>query len=123
MEVMRLSGYITEEKLEIASRYLLPKAQKECGVETGKINVMPGALLALINDYAREAGVRNLEKQIEKIHRKVAYKLVSKSVETVTVTPDNLVEYVGQPLFRSDRYYEVLPPGKPLWFKTCYRMD
>jgi Lon-like ATP-dependent protease len=110
MEVMRLSGYILEEKMEIAKRYLLPKSQKESGVK--KIKVADAALHQLISDYAREAGVRNLEKLIDKIHRKAAYKLVSNESKSVNVTAKTLPDYVGQPLFRSDRYYEdPLPLG------------
>lgn len=112
MEVMRLSGYILEEKKEIARRYLLPKSQKESGVPADKIKVSPVALQHLISDYAREAGVRNLEKLIDKIHRKAAYRLVKNPDKKVRIGEKNLASYVGQPLFRSDRYYEdPLPLG------------
>jgi Lon-like ATP-dependent protease len=112
MEVMRLSGYIQQEKIEIAKRYLLPKAQKESGVEAKQIKVSDDAISVLISDYAREAGVRNLEKLIDKIHRKTAFKLVSGESKKVNVTSKGLHDFVGQPVFRSDRYYEdPLPLG------------
>ena len=112
MEVMRLSGYIQQEKIEIAKRYLLPKAQKESGVEPKQIKVTDDAIALLISDYAREAGVRNLEKLIDKIHRKTAFKLVSGASKRVHVTSKALHDFVGQPVFRSDRYYEdPLPLG------------
>jgi ATP-dependent Lon protease len=86
MEVMRLSGYIQAEKLEIAKRYLLPKSQKESGVGPNQVKVTDQALSVLIGDYAREAGVRNLEKLIDKIYRKAAFKLVSGANKVVNVT-------------------------------------
>ncbi len=86
MEVMRLSGYIQAEKMEIAKRYLLPKSQKESGIGANQVKITDEALSVLIGDYAREAGVRNLEKLIDKIYRKAAYKLVSGANKVVHVT-------------------------------------
>ena len=112
MEVMRLSGYILEEKMEIAKRYLLPKSQKESGVDADKIKIGSNALRKLIGEYAREAGVRNLEKLVDKIHRKAAFMLVSKpTLKMVRVTEKNLPDFVGPPKFRSDRYYDELQLG------------
>lgn len=76
MEVISLSGYVLKEKMEIAKRYLIPKTLKECGLTEKQIKITESALQALIRDYCREAGVRNLEKMIEKICRKVTFKLV-----------------------------------------------
>ncbi|MDR0843253.1 MAG: endopeptidase La, partial [Acidobacteriota bacterium] len=76
MEVIRLSGYIAEEKREIARRYLIPKTLKSHGLKSGQVVIKPDALNHLIEDYAREAGVRNLENLIKKIARKVAMEIV-----------------------------------------------
>ena len=71
MEVIRLVGYITDEKMHIAREYLEPAAQKGAGVREGQVEVSESALLALAEEYCREAGVRSLQKHIEKIYRKV----------------------------------------------------
>ena len=71
MEVIRLVGYITDEKMHIAREYLEPAAQKGAGVSEGQVEVSESALLALAEEYCREAGVRSLQKHIEKIYRKV----------------------------------------------------
>eukprot|EP00004_Rigifila_ramosa_P002613 TRINITY_DN12712_c0_g1_i1.p1 TRINITY_DN12712_c0_g1~~TRINITY_DN12712_c0_g1_i1.p1 ORF type:complete len:954 (-),score=226.35 TRINITY_DN12712_c0_g1_i1:22-2883(-) len=76
MEVIRVAGYISEEKLEIASKYLIPASLKEHGLSPNKCAITPKALLRLINEYCRESGVRNLQKHIEKLHRKAAMALV-----------------------------------------------
>ena len=75
MEIIRLSGYILEEKLEIARRYLIPKAIRHHGLPAGKVVIKKQALMYIIDRYAREAGVRNLEKQIRKIMRKAALEI------------------------------------------------
>lgn len=82
MEVIRLSGYASDEKKAIARRYLEPQAAKDAGVPEGSTRVTDEAMDVLINEYCREAGVRNLKKQLEKVYRKVALKLV-KSGNTV----------------------------------------
>src|SRR5690606_20852708 len=76
MEVIQLSGYILEEKLEIASRYLLPRALKNLRQPKGRVSLTKPALRQLIDGYAREAGLRNLDNQIKKIVRKCAVRLV-----------------------------------------------
>jgi len=76
MEVIRLSGYTSDEKVAIARTYLEPQAARDAGVPEGAARLSDGALSALINEYCREAGVRNLRKQLEKVYRKVARKLV-----------------------------------------------
>ncbi|KAL4437435.1 hypothetical protein ABPG75_004574 [Micractinium tetrahymenae] len=80
MEVIRLSGYIFDEKVAIARTYLEPQARTDAGVPEGAIKVTDAALAALVDDYAREAGVRNLKKQLEKIYRKAALQLVRMGV-------------------------------------------
>ncbi|KAL4421915.1 hypothetical protein ABPG77_005199 [Micractinium sp. CCAP 211/92] len=80
MEVIRLSGYIFDEKVAIARAYLEPQARTDAGVPEGAVRVTDDALAALVDDYAREAGVRNLKKQLEKIYRKAALQLVRMGV-------------------------------------------
>ncbi|KAG5580895.1 hypothetical protein H5410_051522 [Solanum commersonii] len=78
MEVIAIAGYITDEKLHIARDYLEKSTRETCGIKPEQVEVTDAALLALIENYCREAGVRNLQKQIEKIYRKIALKLVRK---------------------------------------------
>lgn len=111
MEVIRLSGYVLEEKLAIAQKYLIPIAVKENGLEGKDVVCEDAALIELIKNYCREAGVRNLQKQVEKIMRKSAFKMVKDHLPSVRITQSNLVDFVGQPVFTSDRFYDRLDPG------------
>jgi ATP-dependent Lon protease len=112
MDVLRLSGYIQEEKIRIAQKYLIPRNRKTMGLKTADVSFTKGALGQLINGYAREAGVRSLEGYIKKILRKVAVRVVRGSKERKrTVTEWNLREFLGKPIFTSDRYYERTPIG------------
>ncbi|KAH8857220.1 Lon protease like, mitochondrial [Schistosoma japonicum] len=113
MEVIEVSGYVEEEKLAIAKRYLLPLATRNCGLDDSRLLVNDNAIQRLIKQYCRESGVRNLQKHIEKIVRKVAYQLVNAEEDPpISVSSDNLTIYVGQPIWTSDRLYDpVTPPG------------
>nr|NVI75662.1 Lon protease [Cucujiformia] len=111
MEMIDMSGYIAEEKLAIAKEYLLPQAVKDSGLKDDAITVEDDSLKALIKSYCRESGVRNLQKHIEKVIRKVAYKMVKEEFGTITVTPDNLADFVGKPVFTQERMYDITPPG------------
>jgi len=111
MEVITLSGYVTDEKMAIAKKYLVPTVRRESGLKVANSAINDSALRTLIRSYCREAGVRNLQKHIEKIFRKVAYKVVSTNQRSVNVTEKNLEGFVGKPVFNSDRYYDVTPPG------------
>ncbi len=112
MEVLRLSGYIEQEKYEIAKRYLLPKQLKEHGITAKELKITKKGYSSIIRNYAREAGVRNLEKQISNICRKVATKLASEEkFESVTITEKNIEEYLGKPKFTDETFYKKLPPG------------
>jgi Lon-like ATP-dependent protease len=111
MEFIRLSGYITNEKLEIAKSYLIPQAKKSCGIKDGSAIVSESAVTALIKSYCREAGVRSLEKEIEKIFRKAALKLVRKESDKIEVTAENLDDFVGKPRYANDRLYSKTPEG------------
>uniref|UniRef100_A0A8C6PJI5 Lon protease homolog, mitochondrial n=1 Tax=Nothobranchius furzeri TaxID=105023 RepID=A0A8C6PJI5_NOTFU len=111
MEMINVSGYVAQEKLAIAERYLVPQLRKVCGLTEEKSSISSEALGLLIRQYCRESGVRNLQKQIEKVFRKVAFSIVSGDQSSATVTPDNLQEYVGKPIFTVDRMYDITPPG------------
>jgi ATP-dependent Lon protease len=96
MEVIRLSGYTEDEKLNIAQRYLLPKQEKNNGVKEGEMEITEGALRGVIRYYTREAGVRSLEREISKICRKVVKGVqLKKFTEKVVVTEDNLNDFLG----------------------------
>ena len=110
MEVLHLPGYITEEKYEIAKKYLIPKAKKELGLPKSGITFTKKAILTIINNYAREAGVRNLNKQIHKILRNIAVQIVAKKITKVTVSHTTLHKYLGGARF-PDNYYSHLPVG------------
>ncbi|XP_051767322.1 lon protease homolog, mitochondrial [Ctenopharyngodon idella] len=111
MEMINVSGYVAQEKLAIAERYLVPQLRTLCGLDDQKAKITPEALNVLIRQYCRESGVRNLQKQVEKVFRKVAFRIVSGDETVVNVTPDNLQDYVGKPIFTVDRMYDVTPPG------------
>lgn len=100
MEIIRLSGYTEDEKLEIAKRHLLEKQAKEHALKPGEWHVTDEALLALIRSYTREAGVRNLERMIARLARKAVREIMSGKVKKVEVTPDTLETYAGVPRYR-----------------------
>ncbi|KAL7992866.1 hypothetical protein Chor_017122 [Crotalus horridus] len=97
--------------VDLSKRYLVPQARVLCGLDESKASIMSDVLTVLIKQYCRESGVRNLQKQIEKVLRKSAYKIVSGEVEKIEVTPENLQDFVGKPIFTVDRMYDVTPPG------------
>jgi ATP-dependent Lon protease len=106
MEVISLSGYLLEEKLEIATNYLLPKALKNLKQKKRAINISRAAMRALIDGYAREAGLRNLENQIKKIVRKCAVKMVEGHKGRIQIEPANVEELLGQPLFSNESLFD-----------------
>ena len=107
MEVLRLSGYTEEEKLNIALRYLVPKQMKNAGLQTDELTISQDTIRDIIRYYTREAGVRNVEREIAKICRKVVKKKVGDKVEgAIEVTPDNLEDYLGVRRFRFGRKEE-----------------
>ena len=96
LEVIRLSGYTEDEKVSIAQRYLLPKQMKNSGLKTTELSVAESALRDIVRYYTREAGVRSLEREINKICRKVVKMLLLKKQEKkVAVTPKNLDKFLG----------------------------
>ncbi|KAH8373400.1 hypothetical protein KR009_005485 [Drosophila setifemur] len=111
MELIEMSGYVAEEKIAIAREYLIPQAMKDCGLTDKQINITEDALNMLIRSYCRESGVRNLQKHIEKVIRKVAFRLVKKEGEYFPVNADNLTTFLGKQIFSSDRMYATTPVG------------
>lgn len=127
MDILRLSGYILQEKVEIARKYLIPRHRKEMGLKATQVIFSKEPLRFIINGYAREAGVRTLENDIKRILRKVAVKVVgemdarkrrrkpAKKAATALnrhhITHSAVKEYLGKPRFTSDRYYPQTPIG------------
>ncbi len=103
MEVISLSGYIADEKLAIAKKYLLPRQIDKAGLSKGTVKVDTKTLRTLIDHYARDAGVRRLEKQLGKIVRKSTVKLLEGEQPPITITEKTLVDYLGSPVFRDER--------------------
>ena len=114
MEVIELSGYTANEKKMIAKNYLIPKNLKSKGLdkEDFKVQLQDEALEFLIDRYAREAGVRNLEKKISRIFEKICLSIVKSNQKEYAVKKDDIKGYVGPPIFSSDRLYpHELPRG------------
>ncbi|KAG2464193.1 LONM protease, partial [Polypterus senegalus] len=111
MEMINVSGYVAQEKLAIAERYLVPQLRALCGLDEEKTSITSEALTVLIKQYCRESGVRNLQKQVEKVFRKSAYRIVNGEATSVQVTVENLQDFVGKPIFTVDRMYDITPPG------------
>jgi len=103
MEVIRLSGYITEEKLAIAKRHLWPKQLEKAGVAKTSLTISDSALRLVIDGYAREAGVRQLEKQLGKLVRKAVMKLLEEPTAKLKIAPKDLEAALGMPVFRSEQ--------------------
>lgn len=106
MEVISISGYTEEEKVNIALKYLVNKQMEAHGLQKKNMRIGEEAIRDVINYYTREAGVRNLEREIASVCRKVARALVSSGKKSVTVTPSNLEKYLGTRRFRYDKANE-----------------
>jgi ATP-dependent Lon protease len=100
MEIIPLSGYTEDEKAEIAKRHLLPKAIKNHGLKAAELSLDDDALLEIIRRYTREAGVRNLERELAKLARKAVTKIVKREEKRVAITLENLPDYLGVPRHR-----------------------
>ena len=111
MEVIRLAGYILEEKVEIAKHYLVPKQLQEHGFAEDEITFTDAALRLIVDKYAREAGVRNLEKQIRKIIRKATLKLAEEEEILFIIDAEQVEDYLGKPIFRTEKLYDKAIPG------------
>jgi ATP-dependent Lon protease len=109
MEVIRLSGYVLEEKMEIARKYLIPKALKNSGLNAGQVTIRKDALAALIDGWARESGVRTLENRIKKLMRKAAREFASGRTDPIVIATKGLPPYLGQPVFTTEELFEHVP--------------
>ncbi|AEL18436.1 endopeptidase La [Borreliella bissettiae] len=112
MEVIEISGYVDNEKIEIARKYLIPKVLSENGVDKDSLKFQSSSLVQIAQEYARDNGVRNFEKYLNKIVRKVARKLIENTeVKSYQISNDNLEEYVGVPVFRKESMPNAMYSG------------
>lgn len=111
MEIIALEGYTEYEKVRIAEGYLVPRQRRANGLRNGEIHFTEEALRAIIRDYTREAGVRNLEREIGQICRKAAVKIAAGEVDHIEVTPALVREFLGKPKFFFDAALRTERPG------------
>ncbi len=111
MELLRLSGYIQEEKVEIAHRYLIPRQLKQAGLTAEQCNITDEALNAVIRNYTREAGLRRLERAIARLCRKAALKFAEGNTDPVVIRDEDLVEMLGPMPFTPEEARKTVPPG------------
>jgi ATP-dependent Lon protease len=109
MEIIRLAGYILEEKMEIARRYLIPKALENHGLQKDQLLIRKEALHAIIDGYAREAGVRNLENRIKKIMRHAAMEFSQGHAEKITISKKDVETILGKPIFTKEETFDDVP--------------
>ena len=100
MEVIRLPGYTSREKSEIATRYILPRQIREHGLRKDEFALEDGVVTDIIEDYTREAGVRNLEREIGKLARKSVRKLLTSDIKNIAINKSNLEDFLGVPKYR-----------------------
>jgi len=113
MEVIRLSGYIETEKISIAKRYLLPKSLSAAGLDRSMVKYSNGALTEIARGYSREAGLRNYEKALDRIHRKIARKIVLEEISPpVLIGEKDLEGYLGRPVFSEEELKKITVPGQ-----------
>jgi len=112
MEIIRLSGYIAQEKVSIAKKYLIPKSLDKNGIEKKSVTYTAKSLTKIADEYAREAGMRNYEKALNKIHRKIAMELITTAPALpIVINTDQLEKYLGKPIFREDEIKVAEKPG------------
>ena len=104
MEIIELSGYIMEEKVEIAERHLLPKQKEEHGLKDSKFSIPKKVMAEIVDQYTRESGVRLLDKSIAKIMRRIAWKTAMDETVPVKLASSDLEEFLGKPMFDPDKY-------------------
>ena len=118
-EIIQLSGYIDQEKLEIAKKYLIPKNLAKNGLKKNQVKYTKAALLKIAEEYARESGVRHYEKQLDRIHRKIVTEIVTnkelssktESFAQYTIDADDLFKYLGKPDFDESQIKAASVPG------------
>ena len=111
MEILQLAGYTQEEKREIARKYLVARQLDESGLQPAQLDITDGALAAIIRDYTREAGVRNLERQIGAVCRRAAVRIAGGEVQAVRVDEASLAEVLGPARFENEVALRVAMPG------------
>ena len=111
MEVIRISGYILQEKVEIAKRYLVPRQLKRHGLLKKEVNITDKSLEIIADRYAREAGVRNLENQIKKIMRQVTLRQAEGKGKKFSISNRNIEDYLGNPVYTAETLYKKPQPG------------
>ena len=111
MEVIDFSGYIEDEKLQIAKKHLIPKQLNENALSTKDVSLDDASIKELMSSYTREAGVRNLEREIANVFRKVARDKIEKNTKKIKVTKKKISEYLGAPRFYSDIAERTTKPG------------
>jgi ATP-dependent Lon protease len=114
MEVIKLSGYIRNEKVQIAKKYLIPRQMEAHGLNTKEVKITDAALHQIVEGYAREAGVRNLENQIKKIMRQITLQQAEGETKKHSISIKNIEDYLGQPIFAKEELYEKEIPGVSL---------
>ena len=111
MEILDFSGYIEDEKIQIAKRHILPKQIEENGLTKDQVTFDAGSIKELVRSYTREAGVRNLEREVANVLRKVARDLVESDIEKIKVNRKKVGEYLGAPRFHSELAERTTKPG------------
>jgi ATP-dependent Lon protease len=113
MEIIQLPGYVDTEKIEIAKHYLIPKSMEKNGMRKGGVRYTRDALIFIAESYAREAGVRNFEKALDKIHRKLAKQIVleKKEGEKFVIDKAAVQKHLGKPIFNEDEVKRATMPG------------
>jgi ATP-dependent Lon protease len=114
MEVLDLLGYTEDEKIKIANRYLIPRQRKAHGLKSDQISLTKGTIKQIISGYTREAGLRNLEREIAAICRGVASAIASEEAQRVSITVQNLAKYLGSVIFTSEVKTRISTPGVAL---------
>ena len=111
MEILDFSGYIEDEKIQIAKRHILPKQIEENGLTKDQVTFDAGSIKELVRSYTREAGVRNLEREVANVLRKVARDLVESDIEKIKINRKKVGEYLGAPRFHSELAERTTKPG------------
>ena len=111
MEILEFSGYIEDEKIKIAQRHLIPKQIEENGLAKNEVSLDKAAISELVRSYTRESGVRNLEREIANVLRKVARDMVEKTIKKIRVTKAKVLDYLGAPRFYSELAERTTKPG------------
>lgn len=111
MEIIQISGYSLEEKIEIAKRHLIPKLRKEHGLKTANVSISPKTVKSVVEKYTREAGVRSLSKKIAALFRGTAKEIVFNGKKKVSITDKNLSDFLGVSHFENEQYKKLSEPG------------